>query len=292
MARLRPSPAKRWWKYTKTTSRPTQRRVAEPLLALEREASQRVVGDLCELAAARVRRRVEDERRVHEEVAHERDAGQELAVARRGRPPLRHGVDPYLGAGRDLPVHAWTPAGDVLGDVPVEVAHEPRQRLDGLTEGAQRALVAGLRGSVRAHDEEPVPTAPEVVQTLDELVQALPTREQIAGPGPRTRHAFERVVGEQTKKIEQRVPPGQPQVGESRRIVVLQVIDVEADDARETGALHELLRARAHGALGVHHDLTVVDVESQQGHASSRDVRGPGGGRARGLADYHRPAHL
>jgi len=42
----------------------------------------------------------------------------------------------------------------------------------------------------------------------------------------------------------------------------------------------------------VHHDLAVVDVESQQGHVSSGNDRGLPGGDAGEPADYHRPARL
>ena len=164
-----------------------ERRVAEPLLALQLEPVERVVLHLGELPGARVHRRVEQQRRVEEQIADEGDAGEQLAVASRHRPLVAHGVHTDLGAGRDLAQHARPGAGDVLGDVAVQRADQPRERLDGLGEAAQRALVARRRRHLRAHHEEPVPAAPEVVQALDELVQLLAARKQVAGRARRDR---------------------------------------------------------------------------------------------------------
>ena len=183
---------------------PDDGRVAEPLLALQLEPVQRVLLDLGELPRARVHRRVEQQRRVQQQVADEGDAGEQLAVASRHRPLVVHGVHADLGAGRDLAQHARPPAGDVLGDVAVGGAHQAGERLDRLGEPAQRALVARRRSHLGAHHEEPVPAPPEVVEALDELVQLLAPRRQVARrAGHRERDALERVVGEQPEEVEQ-----------------------------------------------------------------------------------------
>ena len=251
---------------------PDDGRVAEPLLALQLEPVERVLLDLRELARARVHRRVQQQRRIEQQVADEGDAGEQLAVASRHRPLVVHGVHADLGAGRDLAQHARPPAGDVLGDVAVRGADQPRERLDRLGEPAQRALVARRRSHLGAHHEEPVPAPPEVVEALDELVQLLAPRQQVARRAGGDGDALERVVGEQAEEVEQPLAPAQPELAQRLRVVRLEVVDVEVEHPRERGALDELLRARAHGALRVHDGLAVVEVESLQGHARSPGV--------------------
>src|SRR5665647_2978899 len=64
---------------------------------------------------------------------------------------------------------------------------------------------------------------------------------------------------------------------ESRRVMALELVNVEVQHARERGTLHKLLGARADGAGAVHDDLAVIDVESQQRHAAG-DPPGSGAG--------------
>ena len=98
-------------------------------------------------------------------------------------------------------------------------------------------------------------------------MQAVAASQQVARARPGARDAFQRIVGQQAEQIEQQRPRRQAELLERAGATRLHVVDVELQDARERGALHELLRTRADTILGVHEDLAVVDVESQQRHA-------------------------
>ncbi len=106
------------------------RRVAEPAVGVESHAGERIVGHLGEAAGPRVGRRVEDQRRVHEHAGHERDVVEQGAVVGRHGPLPRRDDDAELGAGMHLAVDEGVRAGDVLGHVAIEVAHERRERLE------------------------------------------------------------------------------------------------------------------------------------------------------------------
>ena len=177
---------------------------------------------------------------------------------------MAHGVHADLRAGRDLAQDARPRPGDVLGDIAVDGANQARQRLDGLGEAAQRALVARRRRRLGAHDEKAVPAAPEVIEALDELVQPVAAGEEVAGLGDRRRDALQRVVGEQPDQVEQPLAAGfvacggsaggrrthslavaQAELVERTGIVRFEMVDVEAEHARERRALDELLGVRA-----------------------------------------------
>ena len=98
-------------------------------------------------------------------------------------------------------------------------------------------------------------------------MQAVAAGDQVAGAAPGTGDPLDGVVGEQPQQVEQLLAVRPAELGERLRVVDLEVVDVEVEHAREGGALDELLRAGADGALAVHDRLAVVDVESQQGHA-------------------------
>ncbi len=100
-------------------------------------------------------------------------------------------------------------------------------------------------------------------------MQLLAPRLQVARRGGREGHALERVVGKQPDQVEEALAVGDAELRKRLRIVRLEPVHVEAEDTRERGALDELLRARAHGALRVHDRLAVVEVEAQERHAEN-----------------------
>jgi len=158
--------------------RADERRIAEPVLAVETQAGERILVDLDEAATARVGRRVEEQRRVHEHLAHERDAAEQLAVASRDGGAPRRGHDTDLATGRHLAVDARVSGGHVLGYVAVQRADEAAEGFERLVETPVRTPLATLGRRVCATHEKAVVPAPEIVQAFDEAVQVLPLRRQ------------------------------------------------------------------------------------------------------------------
>ena len=156
--------------------------------------------------------------------AHEGDAAQQLAVASRGRPLLRHGDDAHLGARGDLAVHPRVVAGDVLGHVAVEAAHEVAQRSTVSLKARQRAMSPGRR-RLRRGSQEPVPASPEVVEAFDELVEPLAAGQQVARARPVSGRPLQRVVGEQPRGGRAaRRSPARPSSSSAAGVVRLEVV--------------------------------------------------------------------
>ena len=80
-------------------------------------------------------------------------------------------------AGAHLAVDARVVAGDVLLDVAVGRAHQVGQRLDGVVEGAVRALVELF--ALRVADDQALRFAPVVVEVFDKVVEQAAVAEEL-----------------------------------------------------------------------------------------------------------------
>ena len=109
-------------------------------------------------------------------------------------------------------------------------------------------------------------------------MQPLAVRRQVLLAGVGAAQTLQRVVDQQTQELDElgAALAGEPQLVEQVGLVGLEMSDVEADDLREGVALDQLLRGRAQVAVGVQHDLPLVDVQAKDGHATllSRGWRG------------------
>ena len=149
--------------------RPDFRRITQPFPGFKVKKLQRVLPHPLKFSRAFVHRRVEDQRRIDQDLA---DDGHrvELFINRRWERDLfERGNRGHLRPCGHLPVNARVNAGDVFLDVAVHPAEQIRQLPDGRVKRPVGFLVPGL--AVVVGDKEPVETAPIIINIFDEFVK-------------------------------------------------------------------------------------------------------------------------